>query len=700
MKFLDDAEDEDLIFTACSPVGVNHNRRNSNQRKSTALSSASAHIPSSTLSSLPKSSTDSDGGSFGRSPLHRGGGLGCKSDHISKSIGSPISPSVIDDDGEDNDNKNQRVIPFDRRTSAISKVKRSKSDPIKKKRNSSSSKTGRLSSKTSGQQSADDDYDDDNNRPGDHNDSTGDISTDEDDLQSFALEGGDGGFDSDDVTLSSDDDDDDDDDDEGAVPKRRLSRKNSSSSLGKYKQQQHGHSGRDAPTRRGISRNNSSLSAGRLRNTPRHSVGPPRTTTENNDTSFRRRSSSRGRLSRSVSARVGSTSTSASMTERKGPARTMSLTTSLGNLDRQVRRDRMKSGYRGPSRDARSVGTYRGNDGDDGDDSDDGNSIASGMSAFSTRSSMTTRKTGLEGGGLNAVLSDPQALRIGRRASLDRSMMGSGASVMSAPPDDDFIQQRKERQDRILDVALKEKYANEAREREEETSQQISRQGDGQGEDGDSDSDGSLKVGTKKKNGLLAKMQRAAKKTAKVSKSGAKGTVNVVKDPKRAAKKVGGFAKSVGKETGKMVLDPTLAAKMGAKNIKATAKLTTKMTKSLGKETLKLANTGLDVTSLVVGSTIDGTALLVNGATGLIIKRRDDDTGIEYADYDPKTIQGRQKDSSLISRFASTDNSRSHGDETAQDKSLRRLSRNSLNTPTVLAPSIKAGNSGAGGWDV
>ena len=742
MKFLDDAQDEDLIFSACSPsakrqttTASSSSKRSStsnNRRNGAAgsLSSASAHV-SLTLPSPAASKNDDDDG-FGRvgSPLFKspsaasnrshttpspGGLLGSRSDHVSKSIG--ISPLV--QDGDNNKDDNERIIPFDRKTKASKRT--SKSDSKRKKK---TKKAGSSNSKTKKE-----------GRKGHHHhdDKNEDHSTDDDDdsdLQSFAISDEEGsldlGFD-----FGGDEDDDDDvslssvsDNDDGGPKQRRLSRSNdgSSSSLGRLQNNKRSatrHSRQSSSSgvepRRGIARHNSSASSTmRGGGDGRHSFRTPRRTQSYTDAqnhtsmsslgSSRRRSSSRGRLARSVSARVASTDRHSS--GRKAPARTSSLSANLGNLDRQARRDRMKKGYRSaPSSDARSVGKYsRGDNGDgsDGENSDDGLSVASGMSQFSTRSAMTTRRSGLEGGALNAFLGVAQAQpgRNGgggsRRPSISMMNSGSGASVMSAPPDEDFIQQRKERQDRILDVALKEKYSKEEAQEDEQPKNQMF---DVEGEGNDSDSDNSLNFGKKKKKGLIGRMKRAAKKTAKVSKSGAKGTVNVVKDPKRAAMKAGKFAKSVGTETGKMVLDPTLAAKKGVKGIKGTAKLTTKMTKQVGKGTLNIAKTGLDVTSLVLDSTIDGTTTLVNGATGLIIKKKDDDGRIVYEDYDPSMLQGRQRDASIIARFASAESSE-EGGGSALDKSMRRLSRQPVNTPTVLAPSVQAGSSGAGGWDV
>lgn len=641
MKFLDDAQDEDLIFNACSPVKGTRNGRKSN------TSSASEH---------GGGMLNSFSGSHGRGGNTSGfvGGLSSTSDHISKNIGNvPVSPLGNEQDTAEDLNQinNSRQIPFDR------SVRRSKSRTNVKTRRSGSRRPNANKKFDHSDRVEDDDDDvcDDENSFADDG--------------SFALEEEDQNDDyDDDITLSSE---------EKGLPKRRLTRNNSFSSA---------KSGRGGPR-------------------------VPRRTQSYNDrhggSGTRSRSSSRGRS--------GSVSSSFQQ-NRNTPRRTQSYnhpgrgqrdalsasSASIVYMERQARRDRMKRGYRTPSRDAWTIGQNIDTEDDDGNES-----VASNTSQFSTRSSMSTRRSGLEGGALNAFLGDEKAARNATKGlgivPPSVTQGGVSSSVISEPADERFIQQRKQRQDFIMDVALKEKYANQARAREEEStedSQRFDQQSD------DDSSDDSLNFGKKKKKGMLGRMQRAAKKTAKVSKSGAKGTVNVVKDPRKAAMKVGVFAKSVGKETGKMVLDPTLAAKKGAKGIKGTVKMTTKVTKKVGKGSLgmttSLAQAGFDVTTLVVGSTIDGTAKVVNGATGFIIKKKDEDGGDHYDDYDPRQIQGRHR-SSVIGRFAAgermpNDLRKEEDDGEVLRQSLERRSNGNSN-PSVLVPSIEAGSK-RGSWDV
>jgi len=97
----------------------------------------------------------------------------------------------------------------------------------------------------------------------------------------------------------------------------------------------------------------------------------------------------------------------------------------------------------------------------------------------------------------------------------------------------------------------------------------------------------------KKKKGVGKKVKGAVRKTAKISKSGAKGAANAVMDPKRMAKKAGKVANQVGKETAKMVKDPSLVAKRCTKGIKETVNLTANVAKGGFEATSSLAKRGL-----------------------------------------------------------------------------------------------------------
>jgi hypothetical protein len=337
-----------------------------------------------------------------------------------------------------------------------------------------------------------------------------------------------------------------------------------------------------------------------------------------------------------------------------------SLATGLGTIDRNSKVSRIKLKYR-----SQSV------------EDEDGDSVTSALSTLSTRS---RRSSGLEGGALNAFLGDE---KVARNASLGKGVFSS-STVATTSADEKFLQNRKARQDHIMDVAIKGKWQYKAKARKQSDLNTT-----GTYSDDSSDEDG-LKFGKKK--GIMGTLKKAACKSAKLTKSGAKGTVNVVKDPKRAAKKVGGFAKDVGKETTKMVLDPTLAAKRTAQGVKDTVKLTTKVTSSVAKGsygvTKSIAKTGVKGTSNVVGKTFDG---VVHGATGLFLRRDESIDGDEYAEYDPSALTNRRKRDSLVHRFGEAETTR------AEDLDACRKSSIPVHSD-IMAATIKTG--GVVSWDV
>lgn len=189
------------------------------------------------------------------------------------------------------------------------------------------------------------------------------------------------------------------------------------------------------------------------------------------------------------------------------------LNRGLVNLDRQVRRDRMKKEYRSPS----VAG---------------GSSIVSGVSTKSGATTSTSRsykRTGFEGGALNAIMGNENLARIATRggdiASLSGSpSLASASTTTTTPADEAFLKERKARQDKILDVALKKKWL---REQKAEIDAKLV----------DHNDDDSSLYDEQTKRGLIKKMKKVVKKTAK---SGAKAAANVVVvDPKRSIR--GGY---------------------------------------------------------------------------------------------------------------------------------------------------------------
>lgn len=609
-QFLAHAQDEDLIFNACSrPARTREGRQ--------TLSSCTDH-------GTPK---QCKGGTRSFDPFSH------TSDHISKSMDLPISPldkSVFAGVA----NEQTRQLPFDRRTQRRTKSTKGKR-PSVKSQSKPSPATGR-----------------------EQQDSDGD----DDDMQSFAAD-----FD-DDVSISSG---------EGRShlsPPRGVNRPHGVSSTRPSRSEQ--------PVRRSHSfqgKINSSARLSRNSASDRQRPNPLRRT----------QSESRG---------------------LSGTRRIGSVPAGLGDLERHSRRQRMKQAYRGtPSRDSRRLSLHgSSNNGSPGDEHDGDDSVTSGTSMQSTSSTRSHRRSGLEGGAFNAFLSDE---RVARNASKGLGLFPQSGSIMHEQADEAYLQQRKARQELIMDVAKKEMWHHQALAAKEADfrDRQQSAISNGSGDNVSSDEDG---LQYKKKRGVIGNLKRVVRNTAKTSKSAAKGTVNVVKDPKRAAKKVGGFAKEVGKETAKMVLDPALAAKYGKNGIKGTVNLTTKMTGTVAKGgldfTTTFAKNSLNVTTMVVGSTIDGAGKVVNGAAGFL--KKDKEGGeIEYDDYDPSVLTSRLRISSLIHKFIPNEDHEEEGDEThhqdvvdtspqRQNKGIRKGARNP-DVPSVLAPTIDAGG-GSCSWDI
>ena len=200
------------------------------------------------------------------------------------------------------------------------------------------------------------------------------------------------------------------------------------------------------------------------------------------------------------------------------------LVRGLNTLDRQVRRDRMKKEYRTPSVDIRSVGGST------------GASTRGSMSTTSTGSrSLSYKRTGFEGGALNAIMGNPSFAKIASNGGDIASLSGS-ATFNTSRSDLEFLMERKARQDKIkeeiLDMIARE---NSLRDKTQEKSKE--QQSDNQSIDLDSTSL-SQEQGKKKKD-IVKKMKKAARKTAKMSKSGARIAANALVDSskQRSARK-------------------------------------------------------------------------------------------------------------------------------------------------------------------
>jgi len=160
----------------------------------------------------------------------------------------------------------------------------------------------------------------------------------------------------------------------------------------------------------------------------------------------------RRRVSRRSRSQAGRTT----MQPKKGsihsdPGVNNGLSAGLSKLDREVRRDNMKKAYR-----SRSVGSR----GDRGAES-----LASGVSRQTQ--SRSQKKSGFEGGALNAILGDESKARSAARGK-DIASLGGSASFAEAslPADEEYMKERKARQESILD-GQREKWLRDAKAEEE-----------------------------------------------------------------------------------------------------------------------------------------------------------------------------------------------------------------------------------------
>eukprot|EP00934_Nitzschia_sp_Nitz4_P005198 Nitzschia sp. Nitz4//scaffold21_size171442//169333//171228//NITZ4_002198-RA/size171442-processed-gene-0.64-mRNA-1//-1//CDS//3329542522//5188//frame0 len=292
-----------------------------------------------------------------------------------------------------------------------------------------------------------------------------------------------------------------------------------------------------------------------------------------------------------------------------------------------------------------------------------GGSVASARSSYSTMTTRTGKSLGLDAGPLNAFLNADTSSRRGTPRGYGSASVGPGihpmADEMTLAEEEAFLEERNAKQEEILKLAfgnrkMKKRNSNEY---ESDPDRPSGTHTKSDNED-DDDDDQPMMKGQEK--GMLARFKKGINKTGRVTRSTAKGTVNVVKDPKRAAKKVGGFAKDVGKEAVNMALNPKLAAKTAASLGKDVTKGTYKVTKGIGKGVAKggigltktVAMTGVNATTMVAGTVVDGAGKVVYGATGLIFKHGHDSDDDEFADYNAADLQSRRKPNvSLLDRI-------------------------------------------------
>ena len=356
------------------------------------------------------------------------------------------------------------------------------------------------------------------------------------------------------------------------------------------------------------------------------------------------------------------------------PRRATSDVTGMGfSLDRQLERanrisnerDARRANFKKAYRDASSV--VSGWNGDDRTTVTTATSFTS-ASSMSRATSRGGRKTNVDGGPLSHLLNPDRHLQqrkmtlgshFAENAEDEDEKSMEEQSVMS----EQWVEQRSRNQDAILNQAKQDRWEKEAHDEEELRRGSVSHISDftdegGEVFDGDDDDQPRMKG----KSNPFDEFYRTIRRTTKVTRSAAKGSVNAVKDPTRAAKRVGGLTKSVGKGAVNAVLDPTKTAKRVGKVTKTgvfgTVNIATGVTAFTAKAgfvaTKAVAKTGMGATTMVVGATTDGLGKVVHGVHGLVRGGHNDEDGDQFEDYNARNLPERQTQSqSLMDRITS-----------------------------------------------
>ena len=232
----------------------------------------------------------------------------------------------------------------------------------------------------------------------------------------------------------------------------------------------------------------------------------------------------------------------------------------------------MKKEYRTPSVDIRSVGGST------------GASTRGSISTTSTGSrSLSYKRTGFEGGALNAIMGNQSFAKIASNGG-DIASLSESATFNTSRSDLEFLMERKARQDKIkeeiLDMIARE---NSLRDKTQDKEQQSENQSI------DLESTSLSQEQGKKKKDIVKKMKKAARKTAKMSKSGARIAANALVDSskQRSARKgykpaPEEFIETEEEQPLEMAKTPTHSNKKKARSSTKTSKRSSKSKKGKG----------------------------------------------------------------------------------------------------------------------
>ena len=100
--------------------------------------------------------------------------------------------------------------------------------------------------------------------------------------------------------------------------------------------------------------------------------------------------------------------------------------------------------------------------------------------------------------------------------------------------------------------------------------------------------------------------------------------------------------------------------------------------------------TGVNATTMVVGTALDGAGKVMNGATGLIFKSGQGDRDDDYTEYKASDLESRRKDgSSLLDRITNPNASNESSEFSTNESSSRNRRMKNHGLPAMLVSNGK-----------
>jgi hypothetical protein len=285
--------------------------------------------------------------------------------------------------------------------------------------------------------------------------------------------------------------------------------------------------------------------------------------------------------------------------------------------------------------------------------------------------------------------------------------------------DKQWLTRRASKQDEISSMmnTMKERLEEESMERDRKLHEvNVHDEIDPFGRNMDGDDDQPMSMGSK--NTTFKQFKRAINKTADVTKSAAKGSVNVVRDPKRAAKRVGTASKSAAKGTVNIVKDPKLAAKnlgkvtktMTLGSVKVGAGITMGVTKGTFGATKKVVQGSLNATTTVAVGTVKGAGKVAKGASRAVRGKSGSSKNNVEQNYDATKLADRHS-TSLFDRVTQLVETKESDDAILQQalqqvpqpqdpSKPQKVIKLPPRASSILMPTIAVSGDADGSWDV